>query len=185
MRLFIAIQLPSKIEKEIGKLQDKFKKISAKDKISWVKPENVHVTLKFLGETDLKYTGKIISVMEKAVSGMERFDILIEDTGVFPSAKNPRVMWIDCKDEGENITAIKRRLDRGLKRLGFGVEKKKFQPHLTIARIRHLSKDSEVIEKFLMNKTEFGKIEAGSIQLISSELSSTGSKYEVIGNVEF
>jgi 2'-5' RNA ligase len=184
MRLFIAFPVSKEIKNKIAKLQKDLKSKVVDEKISWVNPDNIHLTIKFLGEVDPEKVEVIGKIMAKSINRVGVFEMNIENGGVFPSKNKPRVMWVGCNDPTENISKIKKSMDNALKKLGFKKEKKKFNAHLTIGRIRSMKKISNCVDALLSNEILFGKMKMQKIQLISSRLSPQGSEYEVIKEIK-
>lgn len=183
MRLFIAVPLSKDTRENISRLQDELKKNMTGEKIRWVVPENIHLTLKFLGETDPGKVEKISKVMAESIKGLSSSSININSGGVFPSRRRPRILWVGSIEKNENIITIKKNLDRGLKHLGFEKEKREFTPHLTIGRVKSIKAMAGSIEALVSGEINLGEIEVREIQLIESILSPEGAKYEVVKNV--
>ena len=101
MRIFIAIELPDSVKKKIEVAQAPLKKTGAF--VSWVKPGNIHITLKFLGEVPEDKINEVFSAAEKAVEGTNRFAMNLKSMGAFPDFKRPRVIWIGS-GSGEEVT---------------------------------------------------------------------------------
>jgi len=138
MRLFIAVPLPEPIKKQLTVLSAKLKSLSSGLPIKWVKQENVHLTLKFLGDTD-EQTASLIKPEIKSISG--KFHSLyckMGGLGAFPHIDRPRVFWVGLNSEDE-LTALKRfvtEIDQRMSSLGFQPETKPFSPHLTLGRVK-------------------------------------------------
>ena len=96
MRLFIAVELPGYVREEIARVQNRLK--ITKDKIKWVDPSSIHITLKFLGEVREEKIEEIFQVIEKITAKIGPFTLKIEGTGAFPNFASPRVIWMGAKD---------------------------------------------------------------------------------------
>jgi len=179
MRAFIAIDIGKK--DEIIKLMDEFKKIKGKFKL--VEPENVHLTLKFLGEIEEDMIEKIKEAIEKSVEEITPFKASLSGLGVFPSMDYMRVLWIGFKDEGQT-KKIAFHLEEELQKYGFKREKK-FTPHITIARIKS-KEGKEEIKKFIEKHKEknFGEVECMKICLKKSILRPEGPIYKTIEEIK-
>ncbi len=179
MRAFIAIDIGRK--NEIIELMNDFKEIKGKFKL--VEPENVHLTLKFLGEVREDMIEKIKDAIEKSVEGVNPFTASLEGLGVFPSMDYMRVLWIGFKDEGQT-KKIAFRLEEELQKYGFKREKK-FTPHITIARIKS-KEGKEEIKKFIEKHKgkNFGEVECREIHLKKSILRPEGPIYETIQEIK-
>jgi len=134
MRCFIAIEVPSEVKSAFIELQNDLR--SAGADVAWTNPDNVHLTLKFLGEIDKQLVGKVEQVCLETIAAMPPFKLSIDGIGVFPSERHPRVLWVGLGGEVETLERLQEMLDERLSRIGFEIEEKDFQPHLTVGRIR-------------------------------------------------
>jgi 2'-5' RNA ligase len=180
IRCFIAIDIPAC--QKIIDLSSQIKNSGANVKI--VETKNIHITLKFLGDTEEKSIDKIEEIMKQAVKEIEPFNIKLINTGAFPNSNYIKVMWIGIIDNGE-LSQISNNLNEKLTNLGFKKEKRKFSPHLTIARVRsarNKEKLVELIDKYC--EFEFLKIKVNSIKLKKSELTPKGPIYTTLKEVK-
>ena len=111
---------------------------------------------------------------------MTNFKLQIAETGVFPNARNPRVLWIDLKDEAKNLSKINERLETECAKIGFQREKRAFVPHLTIGRVREPNRANNLARKHLENNFEPVEFEISEIVIYESKLLPTGSVYSVV-----
>jgi len=135
IRSFIAIELPQNVKNELAQLRSELERIEHPF-IKWVNPESIHLTLKFLGNIPFKQVAEIANAIEQAAKGILPFHLEFSDLGVFPSTKQPRVLWVGIKGEIDNLLNLQRNIDSALAPLGFAEEKRSFTPHLTLARVR-------------------------------------------------
>jgi 2'-5' RNA ligase len=120
--------------------------------VKLVEPENIHITVKFLGDTNENHIDAIEQSMKEAVSEIKPFPISLKGTGVFPNQNYIKVIWIGIKDEG-NIQNIARAIDTTLAPLGFKKETRGFSPHLTIGRVK-TARNKDQLLKVIGNYTE-------------------------------
>jgi len=144
MRLFIGIPLDESVKSDIINLYDNFK---AAGKIKWVGRENLHVTVKFLGETFESAIENIKSAMDKSIVGIESFHITINKVLGFPSIKRAKVIWANVDKNAEIIEKIFMDLEDGLAGFGFAKEERKYIPHITMARVKDGMNISTISEK--------------------------------------
>lgn len=145
-----------------------------------VRPHQLHVTLKFLGDTDEELVDKIHASMAASVSGLEPFTIKLVGLGAFPSLSNIRVVWVGIED-GKPLGRIAEGLDLSLKDLGFERDKKGFVPHLTLARTRSPRNMANVQELVRVNAaTDCGEYPVSRIVLKKSVLGPQGPTYSVV-----
>jgi 2'-5' RNA ligase len=134
MRCFIAIEIPSEIKSAMVELQNDLR--SAGADVAWTNPDNIHLTLKFLGEIDKKLISEVEQVCHATIADLSPFTLSINGTGVFPNPRHPRVLWVGLGGEIERLEQLQERLDQRLVAIGFDDEEKDYQPHLTVGRIR-------------------------------------------------
>jgi 2'-5' RNA ligase len=183
LRCFIAIEIPDAVKKEIAEVADILKKYDAD--IKWVAVENLHVTLKFLGNTPEKSLPEIRESLLKAVSLFQSFYIKINGTGVFPNRKFPRVIWIGVED-GETLPKLASDIDISVSLLGYKKEEREFKPHLTLGRVRSRKGTASVVNELdNFRDKEFGNFVVDRIRLMRSELKPKGPEYSCIYEVPF
>ncbi len=177
-RLFVAIEVPENTLQEIISFQ-KVLKEKIKN-VSWVKPENIHLTLVFLGEVDYTEIPQIINFLYAVKS--PRFKINARGIGGFPSLEQPHTIWIGV-EKSRKIVQLQRRLVNHLQESGFEFEKREFKPHLTIAR---LGKKTNLKTRINLKKVadlQFGAIMVKELILFESELSSEGPVHKILRKV--
>lgn len=178
VRAFIAINLPADLKDSLESKLLHLKKISSGAK--WVRKENLHITLKFLGTTEEAQIAAITDVLQEVSLKYKSFEIAYEETGGFPNIRRPKVIWIGIRDKSALIE-IGSEIEEKLEKLGFPKESRKFSPHLTVARVKE-AKNYSSLEKKLkeLEKIEFGTMTANSIALMKSDLEQSGAKYSII-----
>ena len=148
-----------------------------------VRPELLHVTLKFLGDTEEGLVEEIASAVEKSTEGVGGFKMRLVGMGAFPSMSNIRVVWVGIED-GDMLGQIASRLDALMSPLGFARDQKGFKPHLTLARARSGRDIARVQEMIRANAaTEYGEYAVDRILLKKSVLSPEGPRYSVVREV--
>lgn len=134
MRAFIAIELPKEIKDALGELQGELKKSGAD--VKWVEPQNIHLTLKFLGEIDAVTLSKISDILEDTAKDKNAFHIRISCLGAFPKINYPKVLWLSI-DKGDNeVKEIAKQLKEKIAKAGVPREDRPFSTHITIGRTR-------------------------------------------------
>ncbi len=180
MRCFISISIPEEIKKGMTAIQDRLKKSGAD--VSWTKPDGMHLTLKFLGDTPGdKGENKITNIetaLNIAVKGISPFTLDVSGMGVFPNIRRPRVVWIGLNENGHNLTKLQRGIERELEQAGFPAEKRIFTPHLTLGRIRSYKKIEQLLNIMEEEKDAgYGSFRVSDIHLMKSELRPEGAVY--------
>ena len=180
IRTFIAIEIPGNIIFKIRELQEGIKVYGLK--IRWVRSENIHLTLKFLGDVEAVKIGEIAEAISKTVKGYTPISLKAKGIGVFPGIKRPRVLWVGLTDQLEVLVRLQKTLDENLKRLGFPGEKRPFKGHLTMGRIKEridVKKFGDALMAFRRFESE--TFTAGQLVLYKSELKPSGAVYTEMG----
>jgi len=175
MRTFMAVEVPENVRRKI----DNFLKEKATKNlpIKWVRFDNLHITLQFLGEIDESKKKEIAAVIAEIARKFTPFQVKLEGIGCFPNPRNPRVLWIGAKEGAEKLCEIAQNLETTLSRFGIK-EEKRFHPHLTIGRIKTSCKVDNILEKNI----ETEPFQVNSITLFKSTLRSEGPIYEALEN---
>ena len=183
IRTFIAIPLPDEIHRKLAEFQSSLKKHNAD--VSWVKSENIHLTLQFLGEIHLNLVEKVGQSLEEIVPAQSQFTCKIAGTGVFPNPKRARILWIGVTQGKEQVIQLQSVIEQSLAKLSIPKEDRTFHPHLTLGRVRS-SKNLDVMVADLLGQTNlsFGTLPVTQVTLFSSKLSPSGAIYTPIKNVK-
>ena len=182
MRVFIAIELQSSIKEKIAWIQERLKR--TQDKIKWVEPSSVHLTLKFLGEMDEGKLEKVHQITRELGERISPFKIEVKGTGAFPGFSSPRVIWIGAHDASGQMEELAARLEEALAREGFVREKRKWKAHLTLGRVKSVKETGrlgELIQKEM--ETDAGKMEVRDITIMRSQLTPQGPIYTSLGQI--
>lgn len=171
MRTFLAVEIPQRVRARVWHIVEREKQKELP--IKWVKIENMHITLKFLGEIEEKQQADISHTVEQVVSQHEAFAVNLKDIGCFPNPKYPRVLWVGVEKGSEELCTLAREIDEQLVRLGFRKEKR-FHPHLTIARMRKPC----MVDHILSHDLETDTFKAEAVVLFKSTLTPHGPIYE-------
>ena len=176
-RIFIAIDISDEARPEAAGYIERLRLDFARIKVGWERPEKLHFTVRFLGDIDEKQIEKVCAVIETVANQFKPFAVRIVETGVFPHYKNPKVLWLGPKQGSEEMTRINADIDSGLERIGFEPERRKFHPHLTIARIKDLEKSRTLVRVHRQRQLEPITFTATGITIYESKLQKTGSEY--------
>ncbi len=182
IRTFIAIEIPASIQQQIALLQNRLKSVG--EGISWVKTNNIHLTLKFLGDVPVNLMQQVIEATEKACADLKSFNLEIAGTGFFPDAKRPRVLWVGCEEKSGTLQKIHQNLDLVLSNLGFEKQSRRFSPHLTIGRVKDPRKLGDI--PHLMQQMPFvtDKFVASEVIVMKSQLHPAGSIYTPLAKIK-
>ncbi len=178
LRCFIAIDISEPIRRDFGEIIDRLKKYDAD--VKWVTVDNIHLTLKFLGNTPENLLPKIREYLFNVVLSYNPFYIRIYTTGVFPNRKYPRVIWIGVGDS-EILKRLQIDIENAMVSLGFKKELKAFNPHLTLGRVRSQKGVMNLIQAIdTFKERDFGTIHVKQIKLMKSELKPQRAEYSCL-----
>jgi 2'-5' RNA ligase len=173
-RSFIAINLPEELKKKLGEAILKLKKINPDYAIRWVEPENLHLTLHFFGDLDEKQIAQVEEGIEEIAKHIKSFEMTTGDFGCFPNEQTPHVIFISVKDT-DAIHKLIGQIEVMLENLGYKVDARPWQAHLTLGRIKDRAKcQTSGVE------CEPMRFEVKSVELMESQLTPEGSIYSVI-----
>ncbi|TNF45725.1 RNA 2',3'-cyclic phosphodiesterase [bacterium] len=179
MRLFVALDIENGIK---DGLQDAVLDLRrTRAPVRWIKPEGMHLTLKFLGETPEKKLAPLESSLVDACRNIFPFPITVSGLGAFPNLSRPRVLWAGVEEPSGTIEILWRSVETNLGELGWEKEKRKFHPHVTIGRVKgsiNLKQLSDAMSEF--HGEIWGKQEVTGISLYRSHLEPTGARYEIV-----
>jgi 2'-5' RNA ligase len=179
-RVFCAVELPDAVRQRVVQHIIRLKETAPKAHASWSRADNIHLTLKFLGDIPQTSVSKLSEAASRTVGGVASFTIRLEQTGVFPPHGSPRVLWIGVNDSEAKFAGLHQRLEAETEKAGFSRESRAFHPHLTLARIRNPEHARTLASAHKATEFEPVEIEVSELVVIRSELSSQGSKYSTI-----
>ncbi|MBN1316174.1 MAG: RNA 2',3'-cyclic phosphodiesterase [Anaerolineales bacterium] len=181
IRAFIAIELSAELKLLLGQVARELEQRIPEKTIRWVKPEAMHLTLIFLGDTPISKLDPIKRAIEKATGGISPLALTITGIGCFPNTRRPRNVWVGIQEPAGQLARLKRTLDKTLEPLGYKPENRNFTPHLTLGRVNKRAGRTEagllgaVIESATLE--EVGRMTVDQIHLIRSDLRPTGPIY--------
>jgi 2'-5' RNA ligase len=135
VRAFVAVELPGEARKRLGELVNELRGALGAG-IRWVEPSDVHLTLKFLGDVPDARVDELIAQCQARARATAPFDVALAGLGAFPSARQARVLWTGVTDGARELGRLARKLDSACARCGVERERRPYQPHLTLGRLR-------------------------------------------------
>ena len=182
-RTFIALKVEP--EKIMVDCYHRIQEALRMEKIKWVDPGNLHITLRFLGDTEAGTVKGISRILEETIPAYPCPEVVFRGMGLFRNLRDPRVLWIGM-DTGPVLQELKKDLDKKLSALGFPVEERSFRPHLTLARIKFI-RDRSRLEELInaYRDTEFQKNRIEEILYYESFLRQEGPRYLPLIKVSF
>lgn len=177
-RIFTAIDVPDNYRRLIKERIDAW--CTYRADIRWVKPENLHFTLKFLGEVTEDQIKIICSTCREIAASHKTFSVSLAGTGVFPDHRNPRVLWIGVTGEVDMFCSLQNALDLTLEKSGFQRETRPFLPHLTTGRVRSRRKIAGFLSNYLKEKVAFEPFTIKELAVYRSEITGSGPLYHLL-----
>jgi 2'-5' RNA ligase len=184
MRCFIAIDINQTIRAALGNLQQELQKKAdiKKGGVTWVKPDAIHLTLKFLGEIEDEQLADVSDIVKDVAGRHKSFQLSIESVGCF-GGKSARVLWVGTGEGSENLLRLQKDLEQQLVLAGWPAEEREFTGHLTLCRVKDSKagvKLAQVAENY--KQLKLGTISADSLCVYQSQLTPAGPIYTVLGN---
>jgi 2'-5' RNA ligase len=176
IRAFMAVTLPEAVQCELGLAAEVLAGRVAPRAVRWVKPERVHITLRFLGDTAVAKLPAITQIMDEAARRHAPLTLHLRGTGCFPNAKRPRVVWVGLGGELAELAALKQDVDAGLVPLGWEMERRPFRPHLTLGRVKDAKKVRGVSWEIGVKEEA---VLVTAVHLIESQLTRQGPIYTI------
>lgn len=184
IRAFLAVELSSDIREKLSSLQQQLKKTLPP--INWVRPESIHLTLKFLGYVEPSRISQLLSVLEAIGKKQNNFSIDVHGVGVFPQVKRPRILWVGLSGNTPALQDLVLEIESMLEPFGFPPEEKSYHPHLTLARIKreNATVGAALLEnRILESEQRLGTLHVDRFTLFQSDLDSSGATYTALGTV--
>jgi 2'-5' RNA ligase len=179
-RLFYALELPESLRTRIGEHARMVREAVPDAGATWIRMENIHLTVKFFGMVSTDRIDSISKTAERVTEQFAPITVSIGGTGVFPRPSRPQVLWVGVGDPRGTLAAFQSELENEFAGIGFLKEERDFRPHLTIARIRRPEKAKDLGQVHLNSELSRENVVLDNLILFRSELSKQGSKYTPI-----
>lgn len=181
IRCFIAIELPPEIHQKLGLVIERLSQ--RKIGVRWVRAQNIHLTLKFLGEIPHSKVENVIRILKIEAQRFKPFNIQVEGLGIFPNARRPRVVWVGVKAPPD-LSNLYMGIEAACKTIGFPPEGRDFSPHLTLGRVQQSATPDEVrrLSEVVENDTvgSLGGVSVEGLSLFRSDLKPGGAEYSLL-----
>ncbi len=185
-RTFIALPLSDACHAHLKRIQQDLKRACPTRDVRWVPPENIHLTLFFVGDVILERIDPLKAALAVITRNAAPFTYQVRDIGAFPNVRRPRVVWVGVKDPSGRLKLLHRAVNEALENVGFTPDTRPFSPHLTLGRIKRRAKrevafdvGSEV-RKLQDAGVDLGEETASDVVLFRSVLKSTGAEYTAL-----
>jgi 2'-5' RNA ligase len=185
LRVFCAIELPDEIRSHVAERIRRLRADFLDVRASWEKPEKLHVTLKFLGDTEPARVEQLSLAASRAVANLEPFELTIGEPGAFPPHGHPRVLWLGIRDASGSLALMQSALETECAADGFPREPRPFKPHLTLARIRSPHGAHELAATHRETPFESQRFKVSELIVMRSELGPSGSRYTPLSRHSF
>ena len=179
IRTFVAVLLDEDLKRNIAKVQSELRKLAPD--MRWVKPDCLHITLRFLGDVPEEGMAQVAATVKDAAAGIEPFEMTVSGLGVFPNILRARTVWAGVSGGADQLTELAKRVEDALAQAGFEGDEKRFTPHIAVSRARERGAPAglaEAIDK--TNADNVGMIRVGEVAVMASELTSTGPVYTIL-----
>lgn len=177
MRVFLAVFPPPAVQQTLAEGIERVQR--AGDGVSWVRQQNLHYTLRFLGEVEEARMQAVTHAAHDAVRGATAFRLTLGGAGAFPDFRRPRVLWIGARQGGEALELLAKSLQEALRRQGFGRADKPFRSHLTVGRVRDAARAVASAERLRDIAVE-GEFLVDRLATVHSTLRPGGSEYRIV-----
>ena len=186
LRLFVAIAVPPEVRAEIGRAQSQLQRHSPPGAIRWTRPEQFHVTLKFLGDVPATSVAALEKSAAGECAGFAPMKLSARGIGFFPNERKPRVIWVGADDDRRQLAELYRKMDEALRWLAPADKPERFSGHITLGRFKpgQPAATSRLLERVaVLRDRHFGDWLAGEVEIIRSELTSTGATHTPIASL--
>ena len=183
VRCFVAVLLCEELRRNIAAVQDGFKRVAPD--LKWVAIENLHVTLKFLGNVEETQVETVYAAVRRAARGSAPFEITVARGGAFPDPRRPRIVWVGMDAGAAQLVRLAGHTESELAAAGFPIEDREFKPHVTIGRARNSGRGpnlSRVVEE--TGEGPIGSQVVSSVAVMRSDLRPSGPTYTPLLEVE-
>ena len=180
LRLFIALAVPPEVREEIGRAQGRLRRDAPPGAIRWTRPDQFHVTVKFLGDIPSAQLAALESSVSRVCAGCPALRLSARGIGFFPNEQRPRVIWVSANDPDGQLAELRRRLDEAMAPFAPVAKPEKFTGHITLGRFkpgRHAAIEKLLERATVLRDRHFGDWTAVTVEIVRSELSSTGARH--------
>ncbi|MEA2030455.1 MAG: RNA 2',3'-cyclic phosphodiesterase [candidate division Zixibacteria bacterium] len=180
MRLFIALPLTQQAKQKLSDILSELRQYGGK--VKWVNPEIIHLTVRFLGDTDENVVGDLGDLLDKIASDYEPIETTIDSLGGFPNLKQPRVIWAGLADGPpvESCAELTEKVEQAVRYFGFLPDNKRFRPHLTLGRVKGSKGLSNLLDQIIDYRLDPIPLTLDRICLFKSTLTPRGPIYECL-----
>ncbi len=188
IRAFVAIPLPEPLLRELGRVQRKLEIEVPPRSVRWVRVAGIHLTLKFLGDTDTTKLPGIKAALGAVARHAPACTFAVGGLGCFPNTNRPRVVWVGVQEASGRLAALQDAIEEAMSHFGYQTEGRGFNPHLTLGRVQRRASRSDAARigelVAATNVGTLGRVNAAQFALIKSVLKPTGAEYTTLAEFE-
>lgn len=177
MRAFIALELPQTLRERLAEIAGALRVPGAK--VRWVTAENIHLTLKFLGDIGEDQAEAMKAAVREAARETRPLKLAVGDLGAFPNRRSPRVIWVGIQPH-ERLAALQARLEEAAEQAGVARDERRFSPHLTLGRVKYLPRRNNLTSRLREVRVERFYYEMEWVTLFRSDLEREGARYTAL-----
>jgi 2'-5' RNA ligase len=184
VRLFVAVDVGAEVQRTASQMIENLKRRTEQNapyaRVTWVKPEQLHLTIRFIGHVDTALAERIQTTLLRPLR-TPAFDLTIAGTGTFPPGRQPRVIWGGITTGIDSLRLVEQEVSSRLEKLAPSTEERDYHPHLTLGRVKHPAglRSAALLEGH--ESAVFGVVRVGAVTLCESRLSSSGPTYIALG----
>lgn len=186
IRAFIAIEINPEITSQLARIADELQQSIGNHAVRWVPAENIHLTLKFLGDVSLNNLELLKDALKSEAAGLASFNISVGGIGAYPKIRSPRVLWVGVEGP-ETLISLQRSVENQMEKLGYERDRRNFSPHLTLGRVSRSAQPGEVravataLEAYKLGFIGISPVTA--VHLFRSDLHPEGAVYSSLLSV--
>lgn len=182
VRTFVAVEMSEAVRSAAAKVIRQLGKCDAT--VRWVEPEKMHLTLKFLGDVNSLEIPEVCRAVEDSVGEVSGFTFDLAGVGAFPKVERPRTIWLGVTTGAEELAGLQKEIEKGLKKLGYPPENRRFSPHLTLGRVKHGGPELEELSGVIKSLADYpvGTTAVDEVTVFSSELTREGPVYQALSH---
>ena len=178
-RAFVAVLLSDEVRRALAQEVERLRSVAPA--VAWIRAENLHLTLKFLGHIPAETLTRVEAGLAEAVEDQRPLALAFAGLGAFPSAERPRVIWAGVAEGADTLVALQARLESVLAERDIPTDDRQFHPHLTLGRVK-IPRQGIPLRSALRARADvpFGRLEVSAVHLMRSELHPEGARYSVL-----
>lgn len=181
-RTFFGVEIGAPAGMFLSELQHEMSQYPGR--IKWTNMAGIHITLSFLGDTSADQVRSLSPAIQRLCADTASFLLALNETGVFPHANSPQVLWVGLDDETQTLTSLKTKIDEIAFQAGFAVDRRSFVPHITLGRVKFLKPASALLHQLLSAELPSLEWHVQAVNWYRSILKPSGAEYSIVEKFE-